>query len=77
MKNAKIICGKQYFSSRPSLPVPHKPLLSSLSSLSTILRIGRAGPVTLLAGPNIDDVGSRAGDVSLDGHVLPCAADLH
>ena len=60
-----------------SVPVPHKPLLSSFASLPTILRIVRAGPVTLLAGPYVDDVGSGAGDVALDSHVLSCAADLH
>ena len=39
------------------VPEVNKPLLCSLSSLTTVLRIVWAGPVSLPKGPNIGDVG--------------------
>ena len=33
------------------------------------------GPVSLPTGPNVEEVGGGAGDVALDGHVLPSTPD--
>ena len=60
-----------------SVPVPHKPLLSSLASLPRALRLVWLSSVPLPTSPNVEDVSGGAGDVPLDGHVLPCAADPH
>ena len=59
------------------VPVAHKPLLSSLASLTTVLWIVWACPVSLHTGPNVQDVGGGTGDVAPDGHLLTCTAYPH
>ena len=49
-----------------AVPVSHKPDLTRLATLSTVLRIVRAGPVPFGAGDEVQNVGGRAVNATLD-----------
>ena len=57
--------------------VATEPLLCRLPSFTTVLGSVRTCPITLGTCSKIQDVLSRAGQVTLDGQYLPCVADSH
>ena len=59
------------------IPVPTEPLLSSLPSLPAVLWPVRAGPVSLGAGGNVQEVAGSAGDATPDWQLFPSVADCH
>ena len=58
-----------------SVPVSTESLLCTLPSLSTVLWPIRAGPVTLGAGANVEEVAGGAGNGTPDKQLFSCAAD--
>ena len=55
------------------VPMAHKPLLSSLACLPTVLRLARTSSVSLTTGIDVDEVGGSTTKVPLNGQVLTCA----
>ena len=60
-----------------TVPVATESLLSTLPGLTTILWLTGAGPVTLGAGSNVEQITSGAGYAPPDHQLLTCAADCH
>ena len=58
-----------------TVSVATEPLLCTLPSFTTVLWPVRAGPVTLGAGTNVDEVAGGAGNAALDLQVLSCTTD--
>ena len=60
-----------------TVPVATESLLSTLTGLTTILWLTGAGPVTLGAGYNEEQITSGAVYAAPDHQLLTCAADCH
>ena len=60
-----------------TVPVATEPVLCTLPCFTTVLWPIRAGPVTLGAGANVEQVAGGAGHAPPDSQVFSCAADGH